>query len=198
MSDSHIENEVKIPFAGAPLEARALIESRGYHIVQPRTLEADGIFDRGGELRRSDQLLRLRREGSQALITYKGPTKPERHKNREEIEFSVSDADAAEHVLERLSYQVAFRYEKYRTTFAVSGESGVVTIDETPMGVFIELEGPPAWVDQTAARLGLSPSQYLTASYARLYQEYRRVNPAAPPDMVFDQSSLTRTSEKKS
>jgi adenylate cyclase, class 2 len=189
-SDSHIENEVKVRLAGTPADVRAQIESRGYHIVQPRTLESDRLFDRAGELRHSDQLLRLRHHGDQSIITYKGPTHAGHHKNREEIEFDVSDGAAAEHVLERLGYQVAFRYEKYRTTLAAGGEPGVITIDETPMGVFVELEGPPEWVDQTAARLGLSPAQYLTASYARLYQEYRRANPGAPADMVFGEPGV--------
>jgi adenylate cyclase, class 2 len=186
-TDSHIENEVKIRFAGTSAEARALIESRGYHIVQPRTFESNLLCDRDGELRRSGRLLRLRRQDGQSLITYKGPANPGHHKNREEIEFQVSDGAAAEHMLERLGYKVGFRYEKYRTTLAASGEPGVITIDETPIGLFFELEGPPAWVDQTAARLGLSPAQYLTASYSQLYQEYRQANPGAPADMAFDE-----------
>jgi len=184
-TDPYIENEVKIRYRGTPAEARTLIEGSGYRLVEARTLESDRIFDRAAELRRSDQLLRLRRTGEQPLVTYKGPTRRERHKSREEIEFHVSDPDALTLILERLGYQITFRYEKYRTKFAAAGEPGFITIDETPMGVFLEIEGPPAWVDQTAARLGLLPAEYLTSSYAKLYEEYRRSNPSAPPDMVF-------------
>ena len=54
------------------------------------------------------------------------------------------------------------------------------------MGVFLELEGPADWIDQTAARLGLSEAEYLTQSYASLYQEYRRSKPGAPVDMTFE------------
>jgi adenylate cyclase, class 2 len=186
-NDRNIENEIKIRFAGSADEAGALIESRGYHQLQPRTLESDRVFDRDGELRGSDRLLRLRREGGRAVVTYKGPPTGGPHKSREEIEFEASDGDAVTLALERLGYGIAFRYEKYRTKFAADGEPGIVTIDETPMGVFLELEGPPDWVDATAARLGRTTSEYVTASYAKLYREYRRANPNVPEDMVFEE-----------
>jgi adenylate cyclase, class 2 len=192
----YIENEVKIRYEGPPAEARALIEGCGYHLIQPRTLESDIVFDREGELRGSGQLLRLRREGQRSLVTFKGPVAPGRHKSREEIEFDVSDSGALERVLGRLGYRIAFRYEKYRTTFKISDEPGLITLDETPIGVFLELEGPPEWVDATAARLGQTSAEYLTASYAKLYEEYRRLNPNVPVDMRFEESGPSRTPGK--
>lgn len=184
-----IETEVKIRFEGSPDDARELIESRGYPVLEPRTLESDRIFDRGpSELRAADQLLRLRRSGSHATVTYKGPATRERYKSREEIEFDVSDPDAFELVLNRLGYTPRFRYEKFRTKFAVAGEHGLVTIDETPIGIFLELEGDSGWIDRTAARLGFDPSEYCTLSYAALYREYLHSHPSAPFDMVFNPS----------
>lgn len=183
---SHIENEIKVRYPGTAEEARALVESRGYRTVRRRTLESNRVFDRAGELRQSDQLLRLRQEGDRSRVTYKGPAHSARHKSREEIEFNVSDAAALAEVLERLGYRVAFRYEKYRTEYRAPDEPGVVTVDETPMGIFLELEGPPAWVDATAVRLGLSEEEYLTSSYAKLYEEYRRSHPGVPADMIFE------------
>jgi adenylate cyclase, class 2 len=186
-SDSYIETEVKIRFDGRVEAARALIEQNGYQIIEPRTLESDQVFDREDtELKRADKLLRLRRTGSRAMITYKGPSRRERYKSREEIEFDVSNSDAMTEVLDRLGYLPCFRYEKYRTKFAAPGENGVVTIDETPIGIFLELEGAPDWIDRTAARLGLSPDQYLTSSYASLYREYRQKTPGTARDMTFD------------
>ena len=153
--------------------------------IEPRVKESDQLFDRGGsELKNADQLLRLRRSGSRSTITYKGPATRERYKSREEIEFDVSDAAAFELVLLRLGYTPGFRYEKYRTKFAAA--PGLITIDETPMGVFLELEGPEAWIDATALRMGLAPSEYCTASYAALYREYRLSHQDAPVNMTFD------------
>ncbi|HTB13993.1 MAG TPA: class IV adenylate cyclase [Bryobacteraceae bacterium] len=179
-----VETEVKIPFHGDPRSARDLIESHGYAASGPRTLESDQLFDRGAsELKSADQLLRLRRSGVVSTVTYKGPATRERYKSREEIEFDVSDPANFELVLARLGYTPGFRYEKYRTKFAAA--PGLITIDETPIGVFLELEGPMDWIDVTASRLGFSPSEYCTASYAALYREYARSHQGIPANMVF-------------
>jgi adenylate cyclase, class 2 len=184
------ETEIKLLWQGSAEDARALIERCGYSLSSPRTLEADQLFDlSSGALRQSDQILRLRRmssaEGQRAMVTYKGCASREVYKSREEIEFDVSDPDAFTLVLERLGYHPGFRYEKYRTMFKAYGEPGLVTIDETPIGVYLELEGPQAWIDSTAARLGFSAARFLTASYAALYREHRMRHPDAPPDMTF-------------
>jgi adenylate cyclase class 2 len=181
-----IETEIKIPFEHGPEEARNLIERHGYVVIEPRTLESDAVFDRGvSELGNVDQLLRLRRAGSLSTVTYKGPTTRERHKSREEIEFNVSDPSAFELVLDRLGFSPRFRYEKFRTKFAAPSEPGIITIDETPIGIYLELEGEANWIDSTAARLGFQPSQYCTASYAALYREYLRYHEGAQQNMVF-------------
>src|SRR5262249_15641492 len=109
----------------------------------------------------------------------------ERHKSREEIEFDASDGGAFAAVLKRLGYVPRFRYEKYRTKFAAPNEPGFITIDETPIGVFLELEGPAAWIDSTADRLGFSHEEYLPSSYSSLYKDYRQSHQGAPEDMTF-------------
>jgi len=199
-----IETEVKIHWQGTALEAFALIESKGYTMRKVRTLEIDQIYDRGlGELREAGKLLRLRRTGSgidalekNATITYKGPAEVGRYKSREEIEFFVDDAENCVLVLDRLGYQPAFRYEKFRTMYWKEGEPGVITVDETPMGVFVELEGGKDWIDSAAERLGAGVSQYITASYASLYREYRQGNKVLPPDMVFPDEAFRKTRAK--
>jgi adenylate cyclase class 2 len=193
-----IETEVKIRFERGADDARAMIERHGYLVLEPRTLESDRIFDRGvSDLKTADQLLRLRRSGSRSTVTYKGPANRQRYKSREEIEFDVSDPDAFELVLDRLGYTPRFRYEKFRTKFAAPAqEPGIITIDETPMGVFLELEGEAGWIDRTAARLGFEPSEYCTVSYAALYKEYLLSHEGAPADMVFNSSDLPEVPKK--
>jgi adenylate cyclase class 2 len=186
------ETEIKLLWQGSAEEARALIERHGYTLSSPRTLEADQLFDlSSGALRQSDQILRLRRtssarDGQRAVVTYKGSASREVYKSREEIEFEVSDPDAFTLVLERLGYHPGFRYEKYRSKFKAYDEPGIITIDEIPIGVYLELEGPQAWIDSTAARLGFAPQRFLTVSYAGLYRHYLEQHPDAPADMTFE------------
>jgi adenylate cyclase, class 2 len=186
------ETEIKLQWDGTAVEAQALIETKGYVISEPRTLEDDQLFDlHSGGLRQSDQILRLRRtfspeRGPHAMVTYKGPAKREVYKSREEIEFDVSDPDAFTLVLDRLGYYPGFRYEKYRTKFTAPGEPGIVTLDETPIGVYLELEGPQYWIDSTASRLGFPVTRFLNISYAALYRKHREQHPDAPANMAFD------------
>ena len=185
------ETEIKLRWNGTPQEAQALIERQGYGISVPRTLESDQLFDLpSAALQQSDRILRLRKTISQdgtkrAMVTYKGPATRDGYKSREEIEFDASDPDTFTLVLHRLGYQPTFRYEKFRTQLRAPGEPGLVTIDETPIGVYLEIEGPQDWIDGTAARLGLSKTQFLTVSYAALYREFRTQHPEVPADMTF-------------
>jgi adenylate cyclase class 2 len=184
------ETEIKIRWDGPAHDAQALIERHGYQLTGARVLEIDQLFDRAsGELKQSDKVLRLRlaygHETTRARVTYKGPASREGYKSREEIEFDVSDPDAFIAVLDRLGYQQGFRYEKYRTKFSAPHESGIVTLDETPIGVFLELEGAKDWIDRTASRLGFPPAAYLTVSYAFLYRQHGADNPGASVNMTF-------------
>jgi adenylate cyclase class 2 len=182
-----VETEIKLRLPQGTEHARALLEQHGFHATGPRQLETDQTFDLPtNDLRQSGRLLRLRSAGGRWTITYKGPPDASvKHKSREEIEADVTDGPAFAQILERLGYRPSFAYEKFRTTFKASSEDGIVTLDETPIGDFLELEGPGYWIDQTAARLGFGPGDYITSSYATLYEEYRRNHATVPHDMKF-------------
>jgi adenylate cyclase class 2 len=182
-----VETEIKLRLTQGPKRARALLEQHGFQVTGPRQLETDQIFDLPtGELRQNGRVLRLRSTGGQWTVTYKGPADTSaKHKSREEIEADVSDGSAFAQILERLGYRPTFAYEKFRTTFKVAGEEGIATLDETPIGDFLELEGPGYWIDQTAVKLGFGPADYITSSYAALYEEHRRTHATVPRDMQF-------------
>jgi adenylate cyclase class 2 len=179
------ETEIKLRVRDEDIRAR--IEALGYAVRGPRQLEADQLFDRSdSSLRAADQILRLRTRGSRSTLTYKGPALRRPHKSREEIEVDLTDGAAFALVLNRLGYQPSFRYEKYRTTYGADGELGIVTVDETPVGDFLELEGPADWIDTTALKLGYSLADYITESYASLWRAHCETNPEAVPSaMVF-------------
>jgi len=179
------EVEIKLKIAGAPA-ARRLLRKAGFRVHKPRIFEDNLVFDTAdAALRRAGKLLRLRQAGKEALVTYKGPAAPGKYKSREELEVSLSDAPRAALIFERLGLARVFRYQKYRTEYTRPRERGVVTLDETPAGCYLEIEGTPAWIDRTARRLGFSASDYITASYGGLYLAERNRLPDLPPDMVF-------------
>jgi adenylate cyclase class 2 len=181
-----VETEIKLRLPQGPEPAKALLEQNGFHATGPRRLEIDQTFDLPtGELRQSGRLLRLRSAGSRWIVTYKGPARGASYKSREEIEADVSDGPTFVQILAALGYQPSFAYEKFRTTFKAAGEEGIAALDETSMGAFLELEGPEYWIDQTAVRLGFGPADYITSSYAVLYEEHRRTHESVPRDMKF-------------
>ncbi len=179
-----IEIKLRVETAEA---ARARLAPLGFVVRHARELETNIVFDTAdGRMKRSGELLRLRRHGARTVLTYKGAGRVAKYKAREEVEVDVSDGEAFETILARLGYAPGFRYEKYRTEYERPGESGLVTVDETPMGDFIEIEGAPDWIDATARELGFDETAYITGSYGGLYAEHRRQYPSAPPDMVFE------------
>ena len=116
-------------------------------------------------------------------VVFGGETR--RIETREELEIRISDYEICKLILERLGFVQIFRYEKYRTEFRRPGDTGVVMLDETPIGAFLELEGKASWIDQVAETLGYPASQYIIASYGALYLEYCRTRSVVPEDMVF-------------
>ena len=66
-------------------------------------------------------------------------------KVREEIETVVGDGEMLLRVFEELGLHVWFRYEKYREEFA--HEDVIVAVDETPVGMFVEIEGGEQGID---------------------------------------------------
>ena len=165
------EIEIKLRLTGLA-EGRRRLREAGFRVVRRRVFEQNVILDTPGHaLRRRGLLLRLRTSGARSLVTFKGPSERGKHKIRKEIEFYLQDgAEACLEVLEALGYRPAFRYEKFRTEYVLPPvTSGRAMLDETPVGIFLELEGPPRWIDRTARLLGFPESAYITASYAELH-----------------------------
>lgn len=187
---AHREIEIKLPVSD-PARIRRRLRALGFRVVRPRQFESNTLFDAAGQpLRRARSALRLRREGKQWLLTFKGPPHPSaRYKIRKEVECAVSNGGALQQILELAGWRVVFRYEKYRTVFRPPGApgeklGGLLMYDRTPIGDFIELEGPPRWIDRVADCLGYTARDYITASYATLFRHSRGGKRAAN-DMVF-------------
>ena len=181
-----IETEVKLRLTEGAASARLVLERLGYLPRVPRTLEVSQLYDRAGdELQFTGRALRLRSAGGQWVLTFKGPADGGPHKSREEHETRVDDGAAMERILLALGYSATFQYEKYRTTFTHNEDPGLVMLDETPMGDFMELEGHEDWIDRTTEKLGYLTKDYILTPYPALYAEYRKQHSNLPRNMVF-------------
>jgi adenylate cyclase class 2 len=178
-----VEREVKLRFGSAE-DARARIVCSGATPLRGRRLQEDNLLDTSdNQLMQRRSALRVRNEGGKSLLTFKGPVQPGTVKVREEHETVAGDGEVLLTILAALGWHVWFRYEKYREEFAA--EDVVIAIDETPIGVFVEIEGQEAHIHQAAAALGKTPDDYVTSSYRTLYVDHCRAHGLEPGDMLF-------------
>jgi len=138
--------------------------------------------------------------GQRSVLTFKKPPadSPDapaerssaRHKVREELEIAVTEPGRLTQIFEGLGMKGWFRYEKYRTTYRVPraawAKGLLIELDETPIGTFVELEGPPEAIDRAAQALGYSARDYILKNYLVLYLEACRQSGREPSDMFFE------------
>lgn len=200
------EIEVKLPVAD--LTAIVLqLRSLGA-IPHGRVFERNTLYDTpGSDFRRAGRLLRLRVESpaesplvhagpAKAVLTSKVPAptsarqrRPQsraggRYKEKLETELAVKFPRRWPRILETLGFRPSFLYEKYRSTFRLGNLH--LDLDETPVGVFLELEGLPKAIDLVARRLGYVPRQYIRLTYWDLYAANCRRRGLEPANMLFD------------
>lgn len=161
-----------------PAKIKRRLRELGFAPLESRSLEQNTLYDfPDRRLFEAGCALRVRSSGGTTLLTFKGaPSASQRYKDREEIETEVRHPAAIRQILRRLGFVPVFAYRKRRTAFTSrsSATPGKVFYDETPAGVFLELEGSPRWIDRTARALGYSSADYVTASYIALYSAARR------------------------
>lgn len=181
--------EVEIKFRVRDLEILAgMLPRAGFHSTTARCHELNTLYDLPVfPLRRRAAILRIRQYGPRWTVTYKdrkgGGSASGGHKVRREIETEVKDGAALGQILEALGFKPVFAYEKFRSEW--SDGTGHVVIDETPVGNFGEIEGPPSWIDETAKRLGIGREQYIILSYAELFAEWKKKTRSKARHMLF-------------
>lgn len=183
MQAATFEREIKLRFSSAD-EARAAVVAAGCTPLLGRRLQEDVLLDTEAEdLRRRRCVLRVRTENGKSRLTFKGPVQPAMMKLREEVETVVGDGEVLLRVLHEIGLHEWFRYEKYREEY--SHEDVIVAIDETPVGVFVEVEGTEDGIAAMAEALGRGPADYVLDSYRGLFLQSGR----SGRDMVFDPTS---------
>ncbi|MGD0226602.1 MAG: class IV adenylate cyclase [Terriglobia bacterium] len=185
------ETEIKLAVQD-PGEIRRRFAELGFRLVLARHFESNYLFDFPDQrLRKSRCLIRLRFVGDDCLLTFKGaPLRSHDYKIRREIETHVEDGHRLREILLLLGLCEVFSYEKFRTIYAPPGKRDVaeapqVVLDETPIGNYLELEGPQRWIDLVARQLGYPRREYITDSYATLYRKKCQTEHKTPGNMIF-------------
>ena len=180
-----MSTEVEIKFLIAdPKQLTRRLRAAGFRISERRAHESNTLYDLPGQvLRKRGELLRLRQYGKEWTLTHKGRGTAGRHKSRSETETAVADGERMDSILRALGFEPTFRYEKFRTGW--SDGKGHVLVDETPIGNVGEIEGPPEWIDRTARKLGVAPSDYITDSYVGMFFAWKARTGSPAAEMTF-------------
>ena len=180
-----MKREIEIKFRVENLRAlRTRLRAARFRLKTKRTHELNTLYDLpGAVLKQRKELLRLRKYGSSWKLTHKSGSKVGRHSSRVEIDTEVGDGKKMDAILRALGYSLSFRYEKFREEW--SDGRGEVVVDETPIGNFCEIEGPPRWIDTTAKKLGAKHEDYITKNYATLFSDWKRETGSAAEEMTF-------------
>lgn len=171
-----IETEVKIEITPDEVTSiRRKLSEIGAQQISPPLHETNILFDfPDTRLRKRENALRLRQYGEATILTFKGDQVADSaFKKREELESRVEDGAAVHAILEQVGLAPVFRYEKTREKFQLPlhKEMGLICLDETPVGTFVELEGSEDWISQVAGLLGWSRDRFIRKTYIELYGE---------------------------
>jgi adenylate cyclase class 2 len=211
VQNTHTEIEVKLRLTDLR-DMLARLKHLGA-ISHGRVLEQNTLFDTpDSDLRRNGRLIRVRigtpapghgLTGGlpQAVLTAKAPPsagkpraskrKPSPFKERAESELTLRNPAAFLRSLPPLGLRPGFRYEKFRTSFRYRGLH--LDLDETPVGIILELEGEPQAIDRTAKALGFSPQDYVRATYWDLYAADCRRRGLPLKNMLFNSTKARKS-----
>lgn len=178
-----LEREIKLRFASVDA-AREAVRRSGAVPLRGRRLQEDCMLDtRQRTLSENQCVLRVRIEPGRTLLTFKGPPQRSAVKTRDELETEAGDSGVLLTILEALGFRVSFRYQKYREEFAK--DDAIIAIDETPVGVFVEIEGSEDGIAEVTAALGRKADDYLVDSYRALYLQHCGERGIAATHMLF-------------
>jgi len=188
---TEVEVKFRVP---NPEDLTRRLHDAGFRVETPRTFERNVLYDTPDRrLRAQTAILRIRQYGERWIVTWKclpqNHDPDARHKHRDETETQVQDGNAIGHIFVQLGFQPAFTYEKWRTEFADA--IGHCVLDETPLGVYAELEGPPDWIDATGHKLGIASSEFLTLSYGRLFEQWQKETGSGAQNLTFDEVPIS-------
>jgi len=133
-------------------------------------LEENTLYS-GDGIEPGRSVLRLRRVGERAILTYKErfPT-ASTIKHQQEDETEVGDADALDAILQALGFTPTLVYEKRRMSWRL-GDAEIV-VDELPFGLFMEIEASETDIRDVERKLAIKDLKAEPSTYPQLTVQY--------------------------
>ena len=182
-----METEVKIRVADREIFEQKL-PALGFSRVTARTLERNTLYDTAAaritQFAADTAHSRVWKQvGGHAQRIPDGGNEEGPYKNRVETETVIEDGPVLGKIFEALGFSPVFVYEKWRTEWG--DQQGHCVLDETPLGLYAELEGSTEWIDATAEALGIKESQFITLSYGRIFEDWRDKTGSKATNLTF-------------
>jgi len=165
-----VEIEVKIRIIDIKNLGEKILQL-GAKLEKERFYEENNIYDFPSKiLYKKRQALRLRKMNKKSFLTFKGhPQKSRKFKIRKEYETEVKNEKQLRKILKSLGFIPVFNYEKHRTVYRK--KSLKISLDETSIGNFIELEGKRGEIVKFANALGVSKREFIKLDYIQLIKK---------------------------
>ena len=77
-----------------------------------------------------------------------------------------------------------FRYQKYREEYKY--QNVTLTIDETPIGTYVEIEGPEYEIFEATKKMGRTKNDYILDSYRALFVSACKEEKVSPTNMIIE------------
>lgn len=132
-------------------------------------------------------------EDGRNTLTVKAKIKGDEQKEsdyfkRIELETDISDVESVTHMMSFFGYPKKVSWEKKRVNFTSHKSEELdfaISLDETPMGFFLEIESNEDKIEEIIKTLRLSDLERTKKAYLGVWADFNQKNDTAREDMMF-------------
>jgi adenylate cyclase class 2 len=170
-------NEIEVKILGIDKkEIIAKLQKLGARKVFEGEIAGIAFETKDNRMQKKHNLLRLRKEGRESVLGFKGKKKKSKFKIREEIEVKVDDFNAMKEILLRLGFFPKHQSIKYRVSYMLS--KAIVEIDtyrNLSIPAFLEIESSSKKeIERAVNLLGYSMTDTNSWSLPEVIKYYAR------------------------
>lgn len=108
---------------------------------------------------------------------------------RIELETTIDDAEKVIDMMPFFGFPKKISWEKKRHSFLMNSDTDTYvcfSLDETPMGWFLEIEAEDAKIEEAIIRLELQEAKRINRAYLGLWEDYKKERGISSDDMMFN------------